>query len=108
MQKLIIVLTILISIFTLGGCKKMENSKVYMEARILEVNDTLLVSVTKSDYAFGDYILHIGSQTKIYNKEGKQIAKADLSASDNIMVEYSGQVMLSIPPQVVAHKITII
>ena len=107
MKRLIIVFVILISILTCGGCGKMENSNVFMEARILEVNDTLLVSVTKSEYAFGDYILHIGN-CEIYNKEGKQITKADLSASDNIMVEYSGQVMLSIPPQVVAHKITII
>ena len=107
MKKLIIVLTILISIFTLGGCKKMENSKVYMEARILEVNETLLVSVTKSDYAFGDYILHIGN-CKIYNNDGKQISKDELSVGNNIKVEYSGQVMLSIPPQVVAHKIAII
>ena len=107
MKKLIIVLTILISIFTLGGCKKMENSNVFMEARILEVNTTMLVTVTKSDYAFGDYILHIDN-CKIYDKDGRQITKAELLVGNNIKVEYSGQVMLSIPPQVVAHKITII
>ncbi len=108
MKRIIIAFIVLISIFSLGGCKKMENSTVYMEARILEVNNTLLVSVTKSEYAFGDYILHISNETKIYNKEGRQIAKTDLLVGDNIMVEYSGQVMLSIPPQVVAHKIAII
>ena len=107
MKRLIIVLTILISILTFGGCKKMENTTVYMEARILEVNETLLVTVTKSDYAFGDYILHIDN-CNIYDKDGRQITKAELLVGDSIKVEYSGQVMLSIPPQVVAHTITII
>ena len=108
MKKLIIVLTILISIFTLGGCNKAQGSKVYMEAKILNVNNNLLVEVTKSEYAFGEYVLLLNDATKYYNKNGNAISKQNLAVGDIIKVEYSGQVMLSIPPQVVAHKITII
>ncbi len=109
MKKLLTIILILtISIFTLGGCNKAQGSKVTMEAKILNVNNNLLVEVTKSEYAFGEYVLLLNDATKYYNKNGNAISKQNLAVGDIIKVEYSGQVMLSIPPQVVAHKITVI
>lgn len=106
-----ITILIFLSVFLCGvlGCEGNVDdtkTKVTMEATILQVGDTILVEVTKSDYAFGEYILHVNNETKFYGENGNKISKSDLAVGNSIKVNYSGQVMLSIPPQVVAYIIT--
>lgn len=85
-----------------------EDIKVEMTAIIIEIEERLLVDVLQSEYAFGEYLLLLNNATIFYNKEGEKISKNQLRVGDKIKVKYSGQVMLSIPPQVVAYEIEVL
>ncbi len=113
MKKLIALTISIITIFCLCGCKNDGDcamggtkTKVTMTAKILEINDTILVDVTKSEYAFGNYILLV-DDTCYFSSNGEKISKGELKVGDEIEIKYSGQVMLSYPPQVVAYIITV-
>lgn len=88
--------------------EKMDNQSVQMIAKVLKNDDVLLVDVIESEYTFGEYILIVNDTTTISDKNGNKIKKADLTVGDKIKVSYSGQVMLSYPPQVVAYKIEVL
>ncbi len=112
MKKLTSLIIIIITAFLFTGCKNVNNcngnnssTKIVMTAKILEINQTILVEVIKSEYAYGNYILIVNDSTCYYATGGGKINKSNLQVGNIIDVEYSGQVMLSIPPQVVARSI---
>lgn len=78
---------------------------VSMVATVTEVGERLTVEVTESEYTFGTHWVII-TDTKFYDKSGKKITKDDIKIGDSVKIQYSGQVMLSYPPQIVAAKIT--
>ena len=95
-------------LFACGDCQnEQNNADITMVAEILEISDTILVDVKESDIAFGVYTLIPAESVKYFSCDGSKIAKNDLKVGDLIEVKYSGQVMLSIPPQVVAYSITV-
>ena len=115
MKKILVCILVVVTLLLgLTSCNKKGNEvnenniKVEMTCKVLEIGTTLLVDVLESEYAFGNYILHINDNTVFYNKEGDKIKKGDIKVGDKIKVKYSGQVMLSIPPQVVAYEIEIL
>ena len=67
-------------------------------------NDRLEVEVIESDYAFGIYHI-LTASAKYYNKNGSQVTRESIMVGDTIELSYSGQTMLSYPPQVVAYQI---
>lgn len=67
-------------------------------------NDRLEVEVIESDYAFGIYHI-LTASAKYYNKNGSQVTRESIMVGDTIELTYSGQTMLSYPPQVVAYQI---
>lgn len=67
-------------------------------------NDRLVVEVIESDYAFGIYHI-LTASAKYYNKNGSQVTRESIMVGDTIELTYSGQTMLSYPPQVVAYQI---
>jgi hypothetical protein len=69
-------------------------------------NDRLVVEVIESDYAFGIYHV-LTASAKYYNKNGSQVTRESIMVGDTIELTYSGQTMLSYPPQVVAYQIRI-
>ena len=112
MKKLIfLIFSIFVILFNLIGCNNEGGSdldtstKVSMTAKILEINDNILVEVIKSEYAFGNYLLIVNESTIYLDEKENKIIKPNLKVGDIIEVKYSGQVMLSIPPKVVAHII---
>ena len=68
-------------------------------------NDRLVVEIIESDYAFGVYHILTFDTTKYYNKNGSQITRQGIMVGDTVEITYSGQTMLSYPPQVVAYQI---
>ena len=82
-------------------------SSVSMQARITELGEKLTVEVTKSEYTFGTHWV-ITTDTEFYDKQGNRIQKDDIKVGDSVEILYSGQVMLSYPPQIVAAKITVL
>ncbi len=114
MKKFLIYILILTTLlFSLTSCKKEDNmennnAQVQMVAKVLENDGTLLVDVIKSEYAYGNYIILTNDNTLFYNSNGGKITKLDLTVGDRVKISYSGQVMLSYPPQVVAYVIEVL
>jgi hypothetical protein len=79
-----------------------------MTATVMELGEKILVNVTEAEYAEGPYLVIFSDATEILDKEGNKIKKADLAVGDEIKIWYSGQVMMSLPPQIVAAKITVL
>ena len=68
-------------------------------------NNTLIVEVIESDYAFGTYIVHFSDTTPFETAQGYTITAEDLKEGDTLTITYGGQVMMSYPPQIVSQKI---
>ncbi|MBO5356218.1 MAG: hypothetical protein J6A95_00470 [Clostridia bacterium] len=66
------------------------------------------VEVIESDYAFGVYWILTSSQTKYYNENSSLVARSNIKVGDTVEISYSGQTMLSYPPQIVAYTICLI
>ena len=65
------------------------------------------ILITDTQDAYGTYRILLDKSTEIRTKDGKVISKEAIKASDTVEITYNGQVMRSIPPQVVALKIVV-
>ena len=82
-------------------------SDFFMIAKVENLADPFQVSVIESEYASGPFWL-IPSETIVYeSKGGERITKSDVKVGDTVKIYYSGQIMMSYPPQVVALKIVL-
>ena len=87
------------------GGTDMENVK--MIAEITAIGEKIEVNVTESEYTFGVHWVNIDKNTKIYNETGLEVSKTALAVGDIVQILYSGQVMMSYPPQIVALRIIV-
>ena len=78
-----------------------------MIATVDDVGEKIKVNVIEAKYTSGVHLVITNSYTEFYGKDGKAIAKSDLKVGDTVEILYSGQVMMSLPPQIVAAKITV-
>lgn len=81
--------------------------EVMMIARIEAIGDKIEVMVTESEYSFGTHLVITSETTQYIGKQGKKISRSDLSVGQTVEIIYSGQIMLSYPPQIVAKRITV-
>ncbi len=79
---------------------------VRMIALIDNIGEYVEVTVLESEYTFGQHWVITADATEYFNKDGRGISRSDLKAGDTVEILYSGQVMLSYPPKIVAAKIT--
>lgn len=96
----------------LFSCKAEDNDKIddetnefKMLAIVKNVGEKLEVEVIESDYAFGEYWVITPDDIPYTDKDGDAVSRADLKPGDKIEITYSGQVMMSYPPQIVAKAI---
>ena len=82
------------------------NEEFKMLAMVKNIDEKIEVEVIESDCLFGIYWVIVGEQTQFF-ENGNNIDRSKLKAGDKIEIKFSGQVMMSYPPQIVAHKITI-
>ena len=71
-------------------------------------NEHIEVEIIESDYAFGIYWVLTSSDTEYFNANGSKIGRGNIKIGNTIEIDYSGQTMLSYPPQVVAYTIKLI
>ena len=76
-----------------------------MTATVVELGEKILVNVTASEYAEGQYLVNISDTAEIVNTKGKKIERSDLAVGDTVKIWYTGQVTMSIPPQIIALKL---
>lgn len=89
------------------GCKgTSEEDSVKMVARVTALGEKIEVEVLESEYTTGSYRVITGEDTVYEGREGK-IQRGDISVGDTVEIYYNGQVMLSYPPQIVAHRILV-
>lgn len=113
MKKLTNLLILALTLTMLCGCSNfgidtsVDASEPKMTAEIIAISDKIEVNVIEGDYgASGIYWVNVSSTTVFETKGGGRIKLSDLSAGDRVEISYSGQVMMSYPPQIVAKKIT--
>ena len=113
MNKIKIILSVIILCALLISCSindaeanNMNNAK--MTAKITALGEKIEVEVIEGDYgASGIFWIITGSDTDFRNSDGNKISVSNLRVNDVIEIEYSGQVMMSYPPQVYAKIITV-
>lgn len=93
-------------LFSCGGSSE-PDGRVSMTATVTELGERLVVEVTESEYTFGTHWV-IVTDTVFYDKSGNKVTKDAVKVGDSVRIQYSGQVMLSYPPQIVATKITLL
>ena len=111
MKKLFKKLMLLTSVFLLTSCSVPSEGtapSVTMTAVIDNISDRIEVTVLESEYTFGVHWVITSSDTEFIGKNGEKITRDDLSVGDKVEIAYSGQVMMSYPPQIVGRKITVI
>ena len=116
MIKKIIALAVLSLMLFAVGCQPSGSSnpsndggndgEFVLKATVLSLTDHHIeVEVIESDYAFGIYWVLTSADTVFLDANGKSISLSNIKAGDTIKITYSGQVMMSYPAQIVAHKI---
>lgn len=118
MKRIILILTLALSLtLFMTACKGDDGDNstdeegdmsefVVMKARILNIGDRIEVDVIDDQYNSGIFHVIVSSEVKIF-KSGNEIEKNALQVGDEIEIYYSGQVMLSYPPQIAARRIVV-
>ena len=79
-----------------------------MTASVTEIGDKIAVEVIESPYGnTGPFWVNTAKATEYFDKDGNAITRSDIHVGDTVEILYSGQVMMSYPPQIVAAKITV-
>ena len=78
-----------------------------MTARIEAIDEKITVDVIEAEYTSGIHLVIIAEKTDILDENGNKIDKDSLEVGDTVEILYSGQVMLSYPPQIVAASIAV-
>ena len=85
-----------------------DENQATMVAKILSIGEKIEVEVIEGEYgASGIYWVITGEETVYEFEDGRGISANSLKAGDRIEITYSGQVMMSYPPQIVAKKIVL-
>ena len=109
MKKIKCIILAIASLFMLAGCGDDGGTEYRFRGVVNTVSETELeVTVTLSAGAnFGDYRVLLTKKTEYYYLDGTKIARESIEVGDVIEIAYNGQVMRSMPPQVVALKIIV-
>ena len=70
-----------------------------------QTSDRIEIEIMDSQIAFGTYHVLVDKATVYLDSNGNTITRDDLKTDDIIEVVFSGQVMLSLPPQIYGQKI---
>jgi len=109
MKKILLITLAVLSALILISCTtKNDNMEEFTLKGIIKnvTNDRVEIEVIESDYAFGIYWVLTSNNTDYFDTDGGKITRGDLKENDTVQVSYSGQTMMSYPPQIVAYSIT--
>ena len=67
----------------------------------------IVIEIIDSQVAFGTYHVITDKNTVYTGSDGKTISRDSIKEGDTIDVIFSGQVMLSLPPQIYAQKVVL-
>ena len=81
------------------------DDQFYLSGEVIDLEYDVLINVTGSDYAFGPYRVLVSSETNVVDFDGNKISADEIKIGDIITVVYSGQIMMSYPPQIAAKTV---
>lgn len=93
-----------------GDVKEINEADYFLyKGKIVSNENTrhIEVEIIDSQIAFGKYLVLVDATTVYQDSEGNEITRDDLKVDDVIEISFSGQVMMSLPPQIYAQKITL-
>ena len=117
MKKFLKTVILMLLLISLSSCGKSDDGDAdtqnpggdfKMTARIEDIDEKITVDVIEAEYASGVHLVITSAETKFTDKNGKKIKKSDLKVGDTVEITFSGQVMLSYPPQIVASGIRLV
>ena len=76
-----------------------------MIATVTDLGEKIAVDVIEAEYASGIHWVIISDQTAIVTEDGYKLSRDDIKVGDKVEITYNGQVMMSLPPQIVAISI---
>ena len=99
----------LLALPLLTGCGgKAGTEEFVMNATVTALGDKLEVEVLSGPYgASGPYWIITWDSTAYRGKDGEPITRGEIAVGDTVEIHYGGQVMMSYPPQIVAHAIKV-
>ena len=119
MNKKILALIILAVMLFAVGCQPAENNngieeknakgEYVFKGEVTSVSEKkyIVIEIIDSEIAFGTYHVLIGDTTLFFHADDSTAERDDIKVGDIIEVAFSGQVMMSYPPQIYAQKIYI-
>ncbi len=108
MKKIIKCILMLLTLGMITSCSDENNSAkgdFSMKAAVLDVSERIEVEVYEAEYAEGVYWIVYDENTVFTNEGGKKITVSDIKEGDKVEIFFSGQVMMSYPPQVYAISV---
>ena len=108
MKKFLSIILLVCALGVISSCDGNAQSEdgFVMTATVKNLGEKLEVDVIKGEYgAEGIYLIIVSDSTEITNARGKKIDLDKINVGDTVEITYSGQVMMSYPPQVAARKI---
>lgn len=81
------------------------NDAFWMKCTVVAVGEKIEVDVIEAEYASGPFWIITSDKTVFLNSSDKEITRESINAGDTVIITYNGQVMMSYPPQVVAHTV---
>ena len=87
--------------------EKNADGEYFFKGKIISNNNDryIEVEIIDSQVAFGKYIVNVDAGTVYVDANGNTITRDSLKADDVIEIIFSGQTMLSYPPQIYGQKI---
>ena len=79
-----------------------------MTATVVSTDELLEVDVVSAPHGnTGRFWVRVSENTSFTSSSGESISLSDVQVGDIIEITYSGQVMMSYPPQIIAISITV-
>lgn len=119
MSKKIFAVAILVMMLFAIGCQPAENNngieeknakgEYVFKGEVTNVSEKkyIVMEIIDSDIAFGTYHVLVGVTTTFFHMDDSAASRDEIKVGDIIEVAFSGQVMMSYPPQIYAQKIYI-
>ena len=82
-----------------------DEERFYLVGEVTALRDCIEINVIEGEYAYGIYWVLASDETNIFDQNGNQIALDNIKIGDTVEVIYTGQVMLSYPPQIVPIEV---
>lgn len=88
--------------------EKNADGEIFYRGTVSNVQaNCIFIEIIDSQVAFGTYQVNTDKNTVYTNSDGKTIRRDSIKEGDTIDVIFSGQVMLSMPPQIYAQKVVL-